>query len=69
FVNQAPFSFDLSVYELFTSLHIGGTLLLNDGDTAKDSKRFLDRVKQYGGSVWVSTPTFAYLYLTEPDFT
>ena len=69
FVNQAPFSFDLSVYELFTSLHIGGTLLLNDGDTAKDSKRFLERVKQYGGSVWVSTPTFAYLYLTEPDFT
>jgi D-alanine--poly(phosphoribitol) ligase subunit 1 len=69
FINQAPFSFDLSVYELFTSLHIGGTLLLNDGDTAKDSKRFLHRVTRYGGSVWVSTPTFAYLYLTEPAFT
>jgi D-alanine--poly(phosphoribitol) ligase subunit 1 len=69
FINQAPFSFDLSVYELFTSLHIGGTLLLNDADTAKDSKLFLDRVVRYGGSVWVSTPTFAYLYLTEPAFT
>lgn len=69
FINQAPFSFDLSVYELFTSLHIGGTLLLNDADTAKDSKRFLGRVTRYGGSVWVSTPTFAYLYLTEPAFT
>lgn len=69
FINQAPFSFDLSVYELFTSLHIGGTLLLNDADTAKDSQRFLDRLTRYGGSVWVSTPTFAYLYLTEPAFT
>lgn len=68
FVNQAPFSFDLSVYELFTSLHIGGTLLLNDAGTAKDSKVFLERLKRYGGTVWVSTPTFAYLYLTEPDF-
>ncbi|MBL0126163.1 MAG: AMP-binding protein [Flavobacteriales bacterium] len=69
FINQAPFSFDLSVYELFTSLHSGATLLLNDAGTAKDSRRFLDRVNEYGGSVWVSTPTFAYLYLTEPSFT
>ena len=69
FINQAPFSFDLSVYELFTSLHLGATLVLNDMETAKDARRFLDRVSVYGGSVWVSTPTFAYLYLTEPTFT
>lgn len=68
FVNQAPFSFDLSVYELFTALHSGATLLLNDATTCKDSVRFLDRVRSYGGSIWVSTPTFAYLYLTEPKF-
>lgn len=69
FINQAPFSFDLSVYELFTSLHMGATLLLNDADTARTSGRFLDRIKANAGSVWVSTPTFAYLYLTEPSFT
>lgn len=69
YINQAPFSFDLSVYELFTSLHIGGTLLLSDATTAKDSHLFLGRVQRHGGSVWVSTPTFAYLYLTEPAFT
>ncbi|MEO8068509.1 MAG: AMP-binding protein [Flavobacteriales bacterium] len=69
YINQAPFSFDLSVYELFTSLHLGATLLLNDAETTKDARRFLDRVAAYGGSVWVSTPTFAYLYLTEPTFT
>lgn len=68
FVNQAPFSFDLSVYEFFTALHCGATLLLNDAATCKDSALFLDRVRRYGGSVWVSTPTFAYLYLTEPAF-
>lgn len=69
FVNQAPFSFDLSVYEIFTSLHLGATLLLNDAGTAKDAPRFLDRVRAHGGSVWVSTPTFAYLYITDPGFT
>ncbi|MFZ1686264.1 MAG: AMP-binding protein [Flavobacteriales bacterium] len=68
FINQAPFSFDLSVYELFTALHLGGTLLLNDAATCKDSQRFMARLAHYGGSVWVSTPTFAYLYLTEPAF-
>ncbi|MBK9148651.1 MAG: AMP-binding protein [Flavobacteriales bacterium] len=68
FVNQAPFSFDLSVYELFTSLHVGSTLLLNDAETAKDAPRFLQRARAHGGSVWVSTPTFAYLYLTDPGF-
>lgn len=69
YINQAPFSFDLSVYELFTALHIGGTLLLNDAATAKDAQAFLSRIDRYQGSVWVSTPTFAYLYLTEPTFT
>lgn len=69
FINQAPFSFDLSVYELFSSLQLGATLLLNDGATAKDPVRFLERVRRYGGTVWVSTPTFAYLYLTDPGFT
>ncbi len=69
YINQAPFSFDLSVYELFTALHIGGTLLLNDAATAKDAQAFLSRIDRYQGSIWVSTPTFAYLYLTEPTFT
>jgi D-alanine--poly(phosphoribitol) ligase subunit 1 len=68
FVNQAPFSFDLSVYELFTCLHLGATLLLNDAATAKDAAAFLQRMARYHGSVWVSTPTFAYIYLTEPTF-
>ncbi|MCC6839689.1 MAG: AMP-binding protein [Flavobacteriales bacterium] len=68
FINQAPFSFDLSVYELFTSLYIGGTLLLNDAETTADSQRFIRRIQERNGSVWVSTPTFAYLYLTEPKF-
>lgn len=69
FVNQASLSFDLSVYELYTSLHLGASLLLNDAETAKDAPRFLSRISRYGGSVWVSTPTFAYLYLTDPGFT
>ena len=69
FINQAPFSFDLSVYELFTSLQMGATLVLNDADTAKAPERFLQRVRSYRGTVWVSTPTFAYLYLTDPGFT
>ncbi len=67
-INQAPFSFDLSVYELTFFLHYGATLILNDGATCKNAELFLTRINRYGGSLWVSTPSFAYIYLRERVF-
>jgi D-alanine--poly(phosphoribitol) ligase subunit 1 len=36
FMNQAPFSFDLSVYELIGFLLFGGTILLNSRETIEN---------------------------------
>ncbi|MEY4877503.1 MAG: D-alanine activating enzyme [Bacteroidota bacterium] len=68
FVNQAPFSFDLSVYELMAFLHFGATIILNDNAVAADQLAFVERVKRYGGSIWVSTPSFAYKFLGVEEF-
>ena len=68
YMNQAPFSFDLSVYELSMYLHFGGTLVLNEITLNIDRAAFIARLKEYNQSVWVSTPSFAYLFLREDLF-
>lgn len=62
FVNIALFSFDLSVYELMTFGALGARLLLNSKNTTEDPELLLARVQQFGGTVWVSTPSFAFIY-------
>lgn len=68
FLNQAPFSFDLSVYELTCFLHLGATLVLNTSGDCRNPEIFIERQSRYHGTVWVSTPSFVYLYLREPSF-
>jgi D-alanine--poly(phosphoribitol) ligase subunit 1 len=69
FINQAPFSFDLSVYEVMFSMHLGAGLILNPNTVAKSTVEFVKRIRKYQGSVWVSTPSFAYQFFLEPGFT
>ena len=69
FVNQAPLSFDLSVYELTCFLHLGATLVLNTGEICKNPEIFIQRQSGYKSTVWVSTPSFVYVYLRDPSFT
>ncbi|HTB08122.1 MAG TPA: AMP-binding protein [Bacteroidia bacterium] len=68
FMNQAPFSFDISLVELLGTLSYGATAVLNDYDTVKNADLFIERIKKYKCSFWNSTPSFAYLYLTAPLF-
>lgn len=68
FMNQAPFSFDLSVYELSMYLHFGGTIVLNEGSLLRDYDRFFTRLQEYRATVWISTPSFAYLFLRDGNF-
>jgi D-alanine--poly(phosphoribitol) ligase subunit 1 len=68
FVNQAPFSFDLSVFEVTCFLHLGATLVLNTNEHCKVPDLFLQRQSSYLGTVLVSTPSFVYLYLRESGF-
>jgi D-alanine--poly(phosphoribitol) ligase subunit 1 len=66
FLNQAPFSFDLSVMDLYSSLVTGGTLFSLTRDEIADPKMLFQVLSRSEVSVWVSTPSFAQFCLTEP---
>lgn len=68
FLNQAPFSFDLSVMDLFLCLYTGGTLWALSKSVQNDTKSLYKSLKESHANVWVSTPSFADLCLAEPSF-
>ena len=68
FLNQAPFSFDLSVMDLYLSLYTGGTLWVLPKKIQADSKALLDSIKESKADVWVSTPSFADVCLSDQNF-
>lgn len=68
FLNQAPFSFDLSVMDLYTCLASGGTLFTLNKQTQGDYRRLFDSLRQSGACIWVSTPSFADMCLADPTF-
>ena len=68
FLNQAPFSFDLSVMDLYTYLAMGGTLQALDKETQNNYRLLFDRIRGADPEVWVSTPSFAELCLADPSF-
>ena len=68
FLNQAPFSFDLSVMDLYLSLATGGTLYSVTRRETGDFKRLFAALDEAGLTAWVSTPSFAQLCLAERSF-
>jgi D-alanine--poly(phosphoribitol) ligase subunit 1 len=69
FLNQAPFSFDLSVMDLYLSLATGGTLFSITRDEIADFKRLFRALTLSRVTTWVSTPSFVQLCLAERTFT
>jgi D-alanine--poly(phosphoribitol) ligase subunit 1 len=68
FLNQAPFSFDLSVMDLYVSLVTGGTLVSLTSDEISNPRRLYPSLAASGTTTWVSTPSFAQLCLAEKSF-
>ncbi|CAJ50597.1 D-alanine--poly(phosphoribitol) ligase [Bordetella avium] len=68
FMNQAPFSFDLSMYEVFGTLALGGSCVLNAREQIASQAQWYRRLAEYGVSCWVSTPSFAHQQLVSRDF-
>ncbi|ADO47045.1 AMP-binding protein [[Enterobacter] lignolyticus] len=66
-MNHAVFSFDLSLIPLLANLAMGGHIVLNAKEDIADAN-WLERLKNHGVSVWVSTPSFAYQRLLSPQF-
>lgn len=67
-INQAPFSFDLSVMDLYLVLYTGGTLWAADKNIQSDMKRLLGFFEKSDADVWVSTPSFADVCLADKKF-
>lgn len=68
FINQAPFSFDLSVMDLYLSLYTGGTLWTLNKAIQGDMKLLLRSFEESNANVWVSTPSFADVCLSDKKF-
>ena len=68
YLDQAPFSFDLSVFELAGALAQGGTLFSLTHTTFESAAKKEQALVASGINVWVSTPSFAELCLADPAF-
>lgn len=68
FLNQAPFSFDLSVMDLYLALTSGSTLYSIDKAMIAEPKELFAHFKESGVTTWVSTPSFAEMCLGDSSF-
>jgi D-alanine--poly(phosphoribitol) ligase subunit 1 len=68
FLNTAPFSFDLSVMDLYCSLTTGGTLFSISRNLVANPKMLYRALGNSGATTWVSTPSFAQMCLVEEKF-
>ena len=68
FMNQAPFTFDVSLCDILNAFSFGGTLVLMSTEIVKNQSAFFSRLIRYKCNIWTSTPSFAYLFLRNPDF-
>lgn len=67
-LNQAPFSFDLSVMDLYMALGSGSILYVLDKESQSDYPVLMEELKKSKANIWVSTPSFADLCLAERNF-
>lgn len=68
FLNQAPFSFDLSVTDVYSCLLCGGTLWCIHREQAGDISGLFQKLQTVNPTVLVSTPSFVDLCLSAPSF-
>lgn len=68
YLNQAPFSFDLSVMDVYTTLTGGGRLYCLTKEMQKDMAVLLEKLHEGDINFWVSTPSFADMCLADKSF-
>lgn len=68
FLNQAPYSFDLSVMDTYTALACGGTIASLDKGTMTTPANTMEFLKNQKVNYWVSTPSFVDMILAEKTF-
>lgn len=68
FLNHTVFSFDVSLYDVFGALSMGGTILMLDRERAGSALQVAELIRQHEVTTWVSTPSFAQQQLLNPGF-
>lgn len=68
FLNHAPFTFDLSVHDIYLALSTGGTLFSLTKETATDLRKLFETLRNSGATQWMSTPSFAQMCMIEKGF-
>lgn len=68
FLAQAPYSFDLSVMDVYPALASGGALTPMKKEVINDFKKLFATLPNLAIEVWVSTPSFMDICLMEPTF-
>jgi D-alanine--poly(phosphoribitol) ligase subunit 1 len=68
FLNQAPFSFDLSVMDLFPALATGGSIFTITKEMIAKPKLLFDALMRSTIQVWTSTPSFVQMCLMDPTY-
>jgi D-alanine--poly(phosphoribitol) ligase subunit 1 len=68
FLNLAPFSFDLSMYEVFGMLTSGGTIVMTERSAVESGVSSVARAAAHGVTTWVSTPSFVQRQLLDAEF-
>jgi len=68
FLNQVPYSFDVSVMDTYLALITGGTVVSISRADVANPKRLYHLLGRSGITTWVSTPSFAQVCLAEPSF-
>jgi D-alanine--poly(phosphoribitol) ligase subunit 1 len=68
FLNQAPFSFDLSVMDFYPALQSGGTIHTLMKDVINKPKLLFENLRGSDLQIWTSTPSFVQMCFLNPDF-
>lgn len=68
FLNHAPFTFDLSVHDIYLALSTGGTIFSLTKETAGDFRALFDALRRCAATQWMSTPSFAQMCMIEKGF-
>lgn len=68
YLNQAPYSFDLSVMDLYNALTTGSTIWSVDKELQSEIPTLLEYLKEGNITHWVSTPSFADVCLSDKRF-
>lgn len=68
FMNQVPFSFDVSVMDTYLAFVSGSTSFSIDKEMISNPKELFDYLKKSNIDIWVSTPSFAEMCLADSSF-